>query len=282
MIGQRVCESDGVTVARVSNVALATVMLAGLIASCGSSESFSIAEEPTSTTSLASVIENSPTTPTVTLPDTSERNGIDTSQRAAAERSQAVTTTTVSVPPAPVAREDALYLSRFGVGSQRFGNDMSDVISSLIDVFGLPQTDVMRRFRETDDGAFIDRNADYEFVDVFGRETCFSVGLCIEGAGETEDRVVFTGWTQRESSGMLITESGLGVGSRWSAFATDIDVEPLGCGMYSTGSYRNMRLEVRSLGEPFDDAEEIATSAGGIVVISVSAGDVRSSLHPAC
>ena len=280
MIGQRVCESDGVTVARASNVALATVMLAGLIAACGSSGSFSIAEEST-TTSLASVSESSPTTPTVSLPDASERNDTDTSQRVA-ERSQAVTTTTVSVPPAPVAREDALYLSRFGVGSQRFGDDMSDVISSLIDVFGLPQTDVMRRFRETDDGAFIDRNADYEFVDVFGRETCFSVGLCIEGAGETDDRVVFTGWTQRESSGMLITESGLGVGSRWSAFATDIDIEPLGCGMYSTGRYRNMRLEVRSLGEPFDDAEEIATSAGDIVVISVSAGDVRSSLHPAC
>ena len=281
MIGQRVCESDGVTVARVSNVALATVMLAGLIASCGSSGSFSIAEESMPTTSLASVSENSTTTPPVSLPDTSERNDIDTSQRVA-ERSPDVTTTTVSVPPAPVARKDALYLSRFGVGSQRFGNDMSDVISSLIDVFGLPQTDVMRRFRETDDGAFIDRNADYEFVDVFGRETCFSVGLCIEGAGETDDKVVFTGWTQRESSGMLITESGLGVGSRWSAFATDIDVEPLGCGMYSTGRYRNMRLEVRSLGEPFDDAEEIATSAGDIVVISVSAGDVRSSLHPAC
>lgn len=281
MIGQRVCESDGVTVARASNVALATVMLAGLIAACGTSESFSIAKESMPTTSLASVSESSPTTPTVSLPDTSERNDIDTSQRVA-EGSQAVTTTTVSVPPAPVAREDALYLSRFGVGSQRFGDDMSDVISSLIDVFGLPQTDVMRRFRETDDGAFIDRNADYEFVDVFGRETCFSVGLCIEGAGESDDRVVFTGWTQRESSGMLITESGLGVGSRWSAFATDIDVEPLGCGMYSTGSYRNMRLEVRSLGEAFDDAEEIATSAGDIVVISVSAGDVRSSLHPAC
>ena len=281
MIGQRVCESDGVTVARASNVALATVMLAGLIAACGSSGSFSIAEESMPTTSLASVSESSPATPTVSLPDASERNNTDTSQRVA-ERSQAVTTTTVSVPPAPVAREDALYLSRFGVGSQRFGDDMSDVISSLIDVFGLPQTDVMRRFRETDDGAFIDRNADYEFVDVFGRETCFSVGLCIEGAGESDDRVVFTGWTQRESSGMLITESGLGVGSRWSAFATETDVEPLGCGMYSTGRYHNMRLEVRSLGEPFDDAEEIATSAGDIVVISVSAGDVRSSLHPAC
>ena len=281
MIGQRVCESDGVTAARASNVALATVMLAGLIAACGSSGSFSIAEESMPTTSLASVSESSPTTPTVSLPDASERNDTDTSQRVA-ERSQAVTTTTVSVPPAPVAREDALYLSRFGVGSQRFGDDMSDVISSLIDVFGLPQTDVMRRFRETDDGAFIDRNADYEFVDVFGRETCFSVGLCIEGAGEIDDRVVFTGWTQRESSGMLITESGLGVGSRWSEFASDIDIEPLGCGMYSTGRYRNMRLEVRSLGEPFDDAEEIATSAGDIVVISVSAGDVRSSLHPAC
>ena len=281
MIGQRICESDGVTVARASNVALATVMLAGLIAACGTSESFSIAEESMPTTSLASVSENSLMTPPASLPDTSERNDIDTSQRVA-ERSPAVTTTTVSVPPAPVARKDALYLSRFGVGSQRFGNDMSEVISSLIDVFGLPQTDVMRRFRETEDGAFIDRNADYEFVDVFGRETCFSVGLCIEGAGETDDKVVFTGWTQRESSGMLITESGLGVGSRWLAFATDIDVEPLGCGMYSTGSYRNMRLEVRSLGEPFDDAEEIATSAGDIVVISVSAGDVRSSLHPAC
>lgn len=269
------------SVARVSNVALATVVLVGLLAACGSSESLSIAEESMPTTSLASVSENSPTTPTTTLPVTSERNDDDASQRVA-DRSQALTTTTVSVPPVPVAREDALYLSRFGVGSQRFGDDMSDVISSLIDVFGLPQTDVMRRFRENDDGAFIDRNADYEFVDVFGRETCFSVGLCIEGAGETDDRVVFTGWTQRETSGMLVTESGLGVGSRWSAFATDIDVEPLGCGMYSTGSYRNMRLEVRSLGEPFNEVDEISTSAGDIVVVSVSAGDVRSSLHPAC
>ncbi|MGA0270519.1 MAG: hypothetical protein ACO3ME_09505 [Ilumatobacteraceae bacterium] len=272
------------SVARVSNVALATVVLVvlvGLLAACGSSESLSIAEESIPTTSLASVSENSPTTPTTTLPATSERNEDDASQRVA-DRSQAVTTTTVPVPPAPVAREDALYLSRFGVGSQRFGDDMSDVISSLINVFGLPQTDVMRRFRETEEGAFIDRNGDYEFVDVFGRETCFSVGLCIEGAGETDERVVFTGWTQRESSGMLVTESGLGVGSRWSSFATDIDVEPLGCGMYSTGSYRNMRLEVRSLGEPFNDADEISTSAGDIVVISVSAGDVRSSLHPAC
>ena len=52
--------------------------------------------------------------------------------------------------------------------------------------------------------------------------------------------------------------------------------------MFSTGSYRNLRLEVRSLAEPFDDADEIATSDGDIVVISVSAGDVRSSLHPAC
>ena len=256
-------------------------MLATFIAACGSSESLSFTEESMPTTSLASASENSPATSTVTLPATSEGNDDDASQRVA-DRSQAVTTTTVSVPPAPVAREDALYLNRFGVGSQRFGDDMSDVISSLIDVFGLPQTDVMRRFRENDDGAFNDRNADYEFVDVFGRETCFSVGLCIEGAGETDDRVVFTGWTQRESSGMLVTESGLGVGSRWSAFATDIDVEPLGCGMYSTGSYRNMRLEVRSLGEPFNDVDEIATSAGDIVVISVSAGDVRSSLHPAC
>lgn len=281
MIGQLVCENYGVIVARASNVALATVMLAGLIAACGSTESSSIAEESMPTTSLASVSEHSPTTPTVTLPAPSERNDDDASQRIA-DRSQAVTTTTVAVPPAPVARDDALYLSRFGVGSQRFGDDMSDVISSLIDVFGLPQTDVMRRFRETDDGAFIDRNTDYEFVDVFGRETCFSVGLCIEGAGETDDRVVFTGWTQRESSGMLVTERGLGVGSRWSAFATDMDVEPLGCGMYSTGSYRNMRLEVRSLGKPFDDADEIATSAGDIVVVAVSAGDVRASLHPAC
>ncbi|NDI00969.1 MAG: hypothetical protein EBY57_04055 [Actinobacteria bacterium] len=272
------------SVARVSNIALATVVLVvlvGLLAACGSSESLSIAEEPIPTTSLASVSENSPTTPTTMLPATSERNEDDASQRVA-DRSQAVTTTTVPVPPALVAREDALYLSRFGVGSQRFGDDMSDVISSLINVFGLPQTDVMRRFRETEEGAFIDRNGDYEFVDVFGRETCFSVGLCIEGAGETDERVVFTGWTQRESSGMLVTESGLGVGSRWSSFATDIDVEPLGCGMYSTGSYRNMRLEVRSLGEPFNDADEISTSAGDIVVISVSAGDVRSSLHPAC
>lgn len=281
MICQRVCESDGVIVAQVSNVALATVMLSGLIAACGSSESLPIAEESMPTTSLASVSENSPTTSTITLPATSERNDENTSQRVA-DRSQAVTMTIVEVPPAPIAREDALYLSRFGVGSQRFGDDMSAVISSLIDVFGLPQTDVMRRFSETDDGAFIDRNADFEFVDAFGRETCFSVGLCIEGAGETDDRVVFTGWTQRESSGMLVTESGLGVGSRWSAFATDIDVEPLGCGMYSTGSYRNMRLEVRSLGEPFDDAAQMATSADDIVVISISAGDVRTSSHSAC
>ena len=137
------------SVARVSNVALATVVLVGLLAACGSSESLSITEESMPTTSLASVSENSPTTPTVTLPATSDRNDDDASQRVA-DRSQAVTTTTVPVPPAPVAREDALYLSRFGVGS-RVSVTNGGVISSLIDVFWLPQTDVMRRFRETDE-----------------------------------------------------------------------------------------------------------------------------------
>lgn len=255
--------------------------MVGLTAACGPRESSSVIEESMSTTSLGLERGNLSTTSTAVSVFPYEPEN-DSASQLVADRSQPVTTTTVAVPSVPSAREDALHLSRFGLGSQRFGDDMSEVISSLIEVFGLPETDVMRRFRETDDGVFIDRNADFKFVDVFARETCFSVGLCIEGAGETGDRVVFTGWTQRESSGMLVTESGLGVGSRWSTFETDMKVEPLGCGMYSTGLYRNLRLEVRSLGKPFDDADEIATSVGDIVVISVSSGDVRTSLHPAC
>lgn len=261
----------------------AAVLMVGVLASCGGSDVPSPEGEAAPQTSTTVTEASTPTasSPTPTAIPAIEDDGVSASARVG-ERTQVVTTTTAPVPPAPVVDDDTLLLSRYGVGDHRFGDDADEVISLLSEVFGIPESDTMRRFTESEGGEFVDRNGDYVFIDVLGRDTCFDVGLCIESAGEVSDEMVFTGWTHRGSTGALVTNEGLGVGSRWSDFPSVMTVEPAGCGMYSTGSYRNMRLEVRSLGKPFDDADEIATSPGDIVVIAVSAGDVRASLHPAC
>jgi hypothetical protein len=94
--------------------------------------------------------------------------------------------------------------------------------------------------------------------------------------------MVFTGWTHRGSTGALATGEDLGVGSRWSDFRSAMTVEPIGCGMYSTGMYRGIELEVRSTTEPFTNNDEIAAEPDDIVVVALSAGDVRIAVHPAC
>jgi hypothetical protein len=59
-------------------------------------------------------------------------------------------------------------------------------------------------------------------------------------------------------------------------------VEPVGCGMYSTGMFRGVRLEVRSTTDSFTNEDAVTADPEDVVVIALSAGDVRTSLHPAC
>lgn len=260
----------------------AAVLMVGVLASCGGSDVPSLEGEAapqTSTTAEASTPTASSPTPTA-IPAI-EDDGVSASARVG-ERTQVVTTTTAPVPPAPVVDDDTLLLSRYGVGDHRFGDDADEVISLLSEVFGIPESDTMRRFTESEGGEFVDRNGDYVFIDVLGRDTCFDVGLCIESAGEVSDEMVFTGWTHRRSTGALATSEAFGIGSRWSAFQSAMTVEPLGCGMYSTGIYRGIGIEVRSTTEPFANDDEITAEPDDVVVIAMSAGDVRTSLHPAC
>jgi hypothetical protein len=277
----RVCESDGVKLLRPTSIA-AALLLVGVLASCGGDVPSAEDEAVTETsTTLAEVSTPDTSSPSGAVAPTSEGNDADASDRDG-ERPQIATTTTAPVPPAPVVDDDALMFSRYGVGDHRFGDDGDEVISSLSEVFGIPESDTMRRFTESESGEFVDRNGDYVFIDVLGRETCFVVGLCVESAGEANDEMVFTGWTHRGSTGALATGEDLGVGSRWSDFRSAMTVEPIGCGMYSTGMYRGIELEVRSTTEPFTNNDEIAAEPDDIVVVALSAGDVRIAVHPAC
>ncbi len=281
MIYGRVCESDGVKLLRPTSIA-AALLLVGLCASCGGSDVPSMEGEAALETSTTVSGASTPTTtPTASVTPTSESDDADVSDRVG-ERPQVVTTTTAPVPPVPVVDDDTLTLSRYGVGDHRFGDDGDEVISLLSEVFGIPESDTMRRFTESESGEFVDRNGDYVFIDVLGRETCFDVGLCVESAGERSDEMVFTGWTHRGVTGALATSEGLGVGSRWSAFQSAMTVDPVGCGMYSAGMYRGIKLEVRSMTDSFTNEQVVAADPEDVVVIALSAGDVRTSLHPAC
>ena len=282
MIGRRVCESDGVKFSGYTSIAIAA-LLAIACASCGGSD-VPLAEGEATTETSSTVVEAS--TPATSSPLATETSEIEDDSANASdrtgERTQIVTTTTTPVPPVPVVDDEALILSRYGVGDHRFGDDADDVISQVSEVFGIPESDTMRRFTESESGEFIDRNGDYLFIDVLGRETCFGVGLCVESAGESSDEMVFTGWTHRGSTSELVTDEGLGVGSRWSGYRSAMTVEPVGCGMYSTGMFRGVRLEVRSTTDSFTNEDAVTADPEDVVVIALSAGDVRTSLHPAC
>lgn len=282
MIGRRVCESDGVKFSGYTSIAIAA-LLASACASCGGSD-VPLAEGEATTETSTTVVEAS--TPTTSSPLATETSEIEDDSANASdrtgERTQIATTTTTPVPSVPVVDDEALILSRYGVGDHRFGDDADDVISLVSEVFGIPESDTMRRFPESESGEFIDRNGDYLFIDVLGRETCFGVGLCVESAGESSDEMVFTGWTHRGSTSELVTDEGLGVGSRWSGYRSAMTVEPVGCGMYSTGMFRGVRLEVRSTTDSFTNEDAVTADPEDVVVIALSAGDVRTSLHPAC
>ena len=281
MIDQRVCESDGVKLLRHTSIA-AAVLMVGVVASCGGDAPSAEDEAVTATSTTATEASTPPTTsPSPSATPAIEDDDVSASDRDG-ERPQIVTTTTAPVPPAPVVDDDTLTLSRYGVGDHRFGDDVDEVISLLSEVFGIPESDTMRRFTESESGEFVDRNGDYVFIGVLGRETCFVVGLCVESAGEANDEMVFTGWTHRGTTGALAAGEGLGVGSRWSDFRSAMTVEPIGCGMYSTGMYRGMNLEVRSTSDSFTNEDAVTADPEDVVVVVLSAGDVRTSLHPAC
>lgn len=266
-----------------ATAAVAVFGVAVVFSSCGgvgrepSAESLS---DDTTTTVVSEQSLNTTTTLAVEVGETSD--DVDEASDRVGNPVSVVTTTTIPVPSEVAASDDALALSRYGVGDHRFGDDANEVITSLAELFGLPSSDVTRRYREGESGEFVDRNSDFVFVDLFGRETCFDSGFCVESAGEVDHQMVFSGWTLREATGALVTNGGVGIGSRWSAFTSVMTVEPAGCGMYSTGVYRGMNLEVRSLAEPFATDEEIITDPEKIVVTAMSAGDIRMSRHPAC
>jgi len=263
--------------------AVAVFAVAVAFSSCGGAEAQLSAESPSDDTTTTVVSEqslNTTTTLAVAVAETSDE--ANKASDRVGDRASVVTTTTAPVPSEPAASDDALVLSRYGVGDHRFGDDADEVINSLAVLFGLPSTDVTRRYRENESGVFVDRNNDFVFLDLFGRETCFDSGFCVESAGEVDNQMVFSGWTLRQGTGALTTNGGIGIGSRWSAFTSVMTVEPVGCGMYSTGVYRGMNLEVRSLAEPFSSDEDIITDPEKIVVTAMSAGDIRLSLHPAC
>lgn len=279
MISRRVCESDGVRSSRTNSIASALLLVVA-VASCGGSE-VPLVEDETSTTTAQLSPPTTTSLPEVATPEV-EVDEMYSSDRVG-DRPQVVTTTTAVVPSVPITDdENTLILSRYGVGDYRFGDDADEVISGLSGALGLPVSDAIRRFVETDSGEFIDRNADYSFIDVLGRETCFGAGLCVESAGAASDELVFTGWTHRGSTNLLLTSESLGVGSRWSAYRSAMTVEAVGCGMYSTGMYRGIQLEVRSLTDSFTTEDDVTADPEDVVVVALSAGDVRTSLHPAC
>ena len=161
-----------------ATAAVAVFGVAVVFSSCGgvgrepSAESLS---DDTTTTVVSEQSLNTTTTLAVEVGETSD--DVDEASDRVGNPVSVVTTTTIPVLSEVAASDDALVLSRYGVGDHRFGDDANEVITSLAELFGLPSSDVTRRYREGESGEFVDRNSDFVFVDLFGRETCFDSGF---------------------------------------------------------------------------------------------------------
>lgn len=103
--------------------------------------------------------------------------------------------------------------------------------------------------------------------------------------GDEVTALRFVGWTQWEGIDGFVTDRGVGVGSRWSEHESDLTIDSDGCAMYGSGTSRGIDIEVISTGGEFGSglgASNAPPAMSDIVVIGLSAGELREFVHPSC
>lgn len=247
--------------------------------------------QPESVESPADNLDEATTTTTIIVADdaTSDAEESVSSSDRVADRSTAsggAGQASISVVPAPPAVDDeAPRLRRDGLGAFNFGAAFDVVAAALVERLGPPVRDDVWEFSQVSDGEFIDVAGDHRFAYPYGRATCFVNGLCMTAGGDEVTALRFVGWTQWEGIDGFVTDRGVGVGSRWSEHESDLTIDSDGCAMYGSGTSRGIDIEVISTGGEFGSglgASNAPPAMSDIVVIGLSAGELREFVHPSC
>ncbi len=276
---------------RVSQLTIAALFAVLTLAACGGS----------------STTQASPTAPSTTIPTTT--TAVTTTTTAAstttAVTTTAVTTTAVTI-PGPALTADDLVLRNDGIGPLMFEAPADSTIAALTNALGTPTGDDVTEypvFCGTADGCasagntYYSTDGDYpwSFDFPFGREVCFSNGLCAIFGGSDVNALAFVGWNSScgwdecNSVPPLFTSTGMTLGSRWADF-DDVMDEPTGCYQVAYSTTAGVALELSATtGEMFEPPSYgtetteafVRPSPEVMVVWRLSAGD-QSSPEAGC
>ncbi|MCB0956645.1 MAG: hypothetical protein R2694_15400 [Ilumatobacteraceae bacterium] len=207
-----------------------------------------------------------------------------------AATTDAPTTTEPSTTAAPTTAASTVpYLQSDGLAGSPFGTASAEVIARLTAELGTPDNDQLTSYPTADPTlGWTTADDEYAFTYPFGREVCWANGFCAEFGGETSGALTFVGWTYwNDETGSLSTESGVTIGSRWSAFP-DFAVDPGGCYTVGGGMYQGISLTLQSEIDPFgyfdDDGNYVSQlpQPADVAVMAMQAGDAPFYLYGDC
>jgi hypothetical protein len=176
-------------------------------------------------------------------------------------------------------RPETLVLRTDGLGPLRFGVADAELVNRVAEALGAPLSDELIEYPVPFEGQFAtDEFGDEVFAHPVGRESCFANGLCTYAGGAAGNALTFVGWTfTGDAAPLLVTPSGVTVGSRWADFPTMI-VDTGGCFTLGTGSVDGIVLAIQSEGALFGDFDDDGNYIPGrpdpadAVVFSLEAG----------
>lgn len=228
--------------------------------------------------------------------------GDETTTTAAPESTTTVAETTTTVAPEPLTlRNDA-------IGPYSYGADPTTVVAGLAERLGAAISDTTTNYVEpTGGGYFFNGDRTMNFLFQFGRETCWSIGLCVSFGGVDAASATFIGWTyEGDPASTLATDTGLTLGSRLSdhpglpaLFTCFAGQGAGGVSLYDgvswivgstvVGSPPNLFAVFTSEGAPFDEISNdsgagtsVIPPADVVVVKRLTAGEVPNDVSNYC
>lgn len=182
-----------------------------------------------------------------------------------------------TVPAGPVD----LSLRGDGIGPFTFGDTPDPLIAELNLQFGVPTFDTSREYPLDDGfGGYSTADGEFGFINLAGREVCWSIDFCAEFAGVNASALYFVGWTYyAEPGGPLQATSGVTTGSLWSDFPA-MNVGTSGCYTVGYGNIGGIDLTLLSSGETFGAYDDLGNFVAvmpvpaDVSVLSMTAGSI--------
>jgi hypothetical protein len=265
-----------------AGVPLALVALS--IAACGGTGAPQVVQSNSASTAPGQTTTTADPAASTTAVDTTVADTSTTVLDTTTSTTVVVTTTAPPLTPAD------LVLRSDGIGPLVFGAPVADTLGILTPALGPTIIDESANYpNEPTPGQFESVEGDYGFAHPYERQVCFNNSLCITFGGSAPDRLAFVGWELSAGNPpLLLTTTGITVGSRWADFAGSMTVEQGGCFTQGFGQTAGVNLYLESTGELFGGYDEAGNYVVGnpdpadVTVTFLSAGNLRIFLYGDC